>query len=134
MTVELRMKCLFVKAVIVAAGISFLLALSNIVYAQESELVLSEERVKSSIEEIATMYICSDKLLLDSVNVDARKCQIAAVIFAESCWESIDKLVESYEISGIEQGEQKFQNITDVYIQCMEAKLLRASIRRPDQE
>ena len=72
----------FSKSVVISL---LLLALLQLGQAQEEELVLTEEQVKSSIQKAATIYICSLDPLLDSARIESRRCLIGASVFADSC-------------------------------------------------
>lgn len=117
------------NSIIVNLQISVLTTAAMILFplptcAQESDAPIGEDQVKSSIEEIAQLYICSDQSLLESSDIDPRRCQIGASTFADACWKIVDKLVPDYSLTKDEQGKERFDNIADVYIHCVQAKLL----------
>ncbi len=115
-------------------SISLAIAAVNLVvwrpgYAQEPEISAGEDKVKASIEKVAVKYVCSEPALLENDEILPGWCQIGVSTAADACWTMIDKLVPDYRVTGSEQATERYSNITDVFIHCVQAKVLLTLIR-----
>jgi len=102
----------------------------QLAHADKPDIVFSEVQVKDSVEDIALVYICSDQTLLDNIGFDSRRCVVAVALFTDACWKILDKVVSNYEVVGDEHGPERLEEITDVYIPCVQAEFLLSALRQ----
>lgn len=116
------------------ALIGILVLVLQSAYARDAESSLSEAQVKSLIEDVAVIHVCSDRELLARVGRDTLKCRIGVSAFADGCWEMLDKLEPNYELAGREDDDEHTTAISDVFIHCMQAKWVTAAVKlQPDR-
>lgn len=99
-------------------------------HAEEAEIVFDEKKVKRSVEEIALIYICSDQMFLKSAGIDVNRCAFDVALFAESCWDILNKVISNYEVAANEQSIGRIGDISDVFIPCVQADMLISVLRQ----
>jgi len=92
--------------------------------AQASDIVVDYKDVKKSIQDGTVMIVCGDQLFLDFVHLDLQTCGSELARYAPSCWQTLDELVSGHLFTGDDIGRKKYSNVADIFLQCIQAKLL----------
>ena len=108
-----------------ASIVLFLLHISLVAAGAE---VIVESRVKLEVEKMTVMLLCVDEGLLETVEMDFRRCAHAISILKDSCWSKLDKLIGNYEVTANDEGMQRIADIQEVFTPCVQAKLLMTSV------
>ncbi|HNP64951.1 MAG TPA: hypothetical protein PKH39_13525 [Woeseiaceae bacterium] len=92
-------------------------------YANDAEVIFSEEQIKSSIEETAIAVTCFDKPSVRGISIDSHNCANLVQAAKKECWNRVDRLVITYDLTGDEDGKEQYIAISDVFTPCIQAKV-----------